>query len=235
MYYILNGDFMKKIKNIEDRVIKSLKAHHVVYDTVDSKKYKILKIMQLISGAFAAFMIVFFLLGQYIYYNGAVNGSEEAVRQFMPTAILFSVTTLLLVVGIILSLNRKALIGAIFTVCPLAVQLIAIIPEMHNVHLSRAGLHQNYWWRHFAPSVICIFAATYCAYILLKAKHIEDRAYKNMVENIYAQNKDATELSEEEWIAFLENYDPRQAEEERRMAKKGITPKLLISEEENKE
>ena len=227
--------FMKKIKNIEERVLKSLKAHHVIYDTVGSKRYKILKTLQWITGAFSAIMIIFFLLGQIIHYNGALNDSERMLSKFMPTAILFGVTTLLLIVGIILSLKRKDLIGAIFTVCPLAVQLIAIIPEMHNVNLARAGLHQNYWWRHFAPSVLCIIAAVFCAYIALKQKQIEDQAYKNMVENIYKQNKDAAELSEEEWTAFLESYDPRKAEEERRMAKKGITYKPLISEEENKE
>ena len=226
---------MKKIKNIEERVLKSLKSHYVIYDTVGNKKYKILKTVQWISGAFAAFMIIFFLLGQIIHYNGALNDSERMLNEFMPTAILFGVTTLLFVVGIILSLKRKDLIGAIFTVCPLVVQLIAIIPEMHNVHLARAGLHQNYWWRHFAPSVLCIFAAVFCAYIALKQKRIEDQAYKNMIDNIYAQNKDAVDMTEEEWISFLENYDPRKAEEERRMAKKGIAYKPLIVEEKTEE
>ena len=223
---------MKKIKIIEDRVLKSLKAHHVVYETVNGKKYKLLKTVQWISAAVSAFMIVFFLLGQIIYYKGSATDSEKMLNQFFPTAILFAVSTLILIIGVIFSLKKKDLIGGILTVCPLAVQLIALVPEMHNVHLARAGLNQNYWWRHFLPSVICIVAACFCAYIALKAKHIEDRAYKNMVDNIYAQNKDAELMSEEEWTAFLETYDPRKIEEERRMAKKGVKYKPLIVEEE---
>lgn len=211
---------MKKIQNIHEHVLNSLKKHNVVYETTNGKPYKISKIVYYISAAVTAFMVISYILGQLIYYDGALNNSDKLLRNFMPTAILFGITTLILIVGVIFSAKKKDIIGGILTFCPVIVQLIAFIPEMRNVHLSRAGLNQNYWWRHFLPSIICIAAISLCVYIVLKAKYIEDRAYKNMVENIYAQKKDVAELSEEEWNEFLANYDPRKVEEERRRAKK---------------
>lgn len=224
---------MKKVQNIHERVIKSLKKHNVVYETSKGKKYKAAKTVYFLSAAVTAFMVLSYIFGQLIYYGGSLNNAEKMLRDFMPTAILFITTTLIFIAGIVFTALKKDLIGSILSVCPILVQLIAFIPEMKNVHLSRAGLHQNYWWRHFLPSVICIIAIVFCVYIVLKAKHIEDRAYKNMVYKIYSQNKDASQMSEEEWEQFLSNYDPRKIEEERRRAKKGIVYTPIIAEDEN--
>ena len=229
------GDiFMKKqekIQNINNYAIKSLKRHHVVYETENGKKFKFLKILYFITAAVSFFMVFSFIFGDFLYYAGAKNDSQEMLKRFVPTAVLFGVTLLALVIGIVLAALKKHILAGVLSVASLGVQLIALVPQLKNVHLSRAGLNQVYWGRHFLPSVLCILAISVCVYIILKAKYIEDRAYKNLVDTLYSQNKDAQDMTEEEWTAFLKKYDPRKVEEERRMAKKGIKYESIITED----
>lgn len=226
----------EKLENIQRLALKSLKRHHVVYETTKGIKYKLLKVAYYLSAAVSLFMVFAFIFGRYLSYKASKYNSEELLKKFRPTLLFFSALLVLLVLGIVFMAIKKQLVAAILSVVSLSTQLVALVPQMKNVHLSRAGLHPLYWWRHFLPSVICIVAIIFCAYIVLKAKYIEDRAYQNIIDTLYAQNKDAKDMSEREWKIFLNTYDPRKVEEERIRAKKGIKYEpILLNEEENEE
>ncbi len=211
---------MKIINNIYEKAVKSLKKHNVDYPTPNGKAYKIFKALYLLFGALTAFMTLSFVYSMYLVYSSSAEKGEEFLGLFIPSAVYFLVVTFVFIIGMVLLLFKLDLIALFTDLVSGCFACFGLIKHMTNVNLSYAGLHEDWWWRHFLPFFFCIVCLAVLAYIRTKAKYVELRAYKNLVQTIYKQNKDAQELTEEEFALFLENYDPRAIEEARIREKK---------------
>ena len=208
---------MKKIQNIYERAVASLKKHHVVYETTKGKKYKTVKVLYYIACAFALFTTLAYLLGQFFIYQDSIN-SKELLKPFLKQLFIFTPPTVLFIAGMFFAAFKKDLVALILTVVPTIFKLIAFLPLMKNVDMH-AGIHPDYWWHQLLPGILCIIFSVIFATIKLRADYIENRAYKNLIETIYNQYN-VTDLNEDEWKDFLKNYDPRKIEEDRRRSKK---------------
>lgn len=217
---------MKIIDNVYQKAVNSLKKHNVDYPKPNGKAYKVFKILYLVFAVLTALMTVFFVVGMLLVYSS----NQEFISKFKPTAVFFLVSTAVFVVGIVLTLFKLDLIALAVNLISGSFSCFGLIKHMTNVALSTTGLHENWWWRHFLPFFFCIICLAVMSYIRTKAKYVELRAYKNLVQTIYKQNKDVQEMSEEEFNLFLENYDPRVIEEARIREKKQKEYKPLFDD-----
>ena len=69
------------------------------------------------------------------------------------------------------------------------------------------GMKTWYYWRHLAPLGIIIIAIAFMTYIALRANYKVKKLYIKVTENLFAQYGDVSELGDEEWDAFLQNYN----------------------------
>ncbi len=207
---------MKIINNVYEKAVKSLKKHNVDYPDPNGKAYKVFKILYLAFAILTVLMTVFFVAGMFLVYSA----NAEFISKFIPSAVFFLVSTFFFVVGIVLLLLKLDLIALFVNLISGCFVCFGFIKHMTNVELSYSGLHEDWWWRHFLPFFFCIVCLGALAYIRTRAKCIEIRAYKNLVQTIYKQNKNVQEMSEDEFTLFLENYDPRAIEEARIREKK---------------
>lgn len=218
---------MKIIDNVYQKAVNSLKKHNVDYPKPNGMAYKVFKLLYLLFAVLTALMTFFFVIGMFLVYSS----NKEFISKFTPSAVFFLVSTAVFVVGIVLLLFKLDLIALVVDLISGSFACFGLIKHMTNVELSYSGLHEDWWWRHFLPFFFCIICLAVLAYIRTKARYVELRAYKNLVQTIYKQNKDAQEMSEDEFNLFLENYDPRAIEEARIREKKQKGYKPLFNNE----
>ena len=207
---------MKIINNVYEKAVNSLKKHNVYYPNPNGKAYKIFKYLYLAFATLTALMTLFFVIGMFLVYSS----NTEFVNEFTKSAVPYLIATAVFVVGIVLALFKFDLIALVVDLISGSFVCFGLIKHMTNVELSYTGLHVDWWWRHLLPFAFCIICLAVIAYIRTRARCVELRAYKNLIETIYKQNKEAQDMSEEEFNLFLENYDPRTIEEARIREKK---------------
>lgn len=210
---------MKFNPNIAKKVELSLERHAVLYTKPTDKAYKVMLIIFNIAAALTTLMTLFYIISELIFYSSITQYSAESLKHFMPLGIFYGAVVVLSAAGIVLMNLKKQVFSMALTVIPGAAAVIEFIRQMTGADMV-AGLHGNFWIRHFFPFAVMTIAAIYLAYVRIKGDAIFSRAYKNMINRIYKEHPDTAGLSEEEWESFLNNYDPRAEEEKRRAAKK---------------
>lgn len=65
------------------------------------------------------------------------------------------------------------------------------------------------FWRHFAPLFVLVILMAVTTVIAVRARIKTEKQYKKVLDNLYAlYSLNSDDISDEQWEAFLEEYDP---------------------------
>lgn len=140
----------------------------------------------------------------------AVNkGSERIIlRVFLNSLITVIVCTVLIIAGYVLSFTRFKLVSGILSVLP-EIMLVVVFGAIMKDSLGVMGFKVSYFWRHFAPLLILVILMAVTTVIAVRARFKTEKQYKKVLDNLYAlYSLNSDDISDEQWEAFLEEYDP---------------------------
>ncbi len=209
---------MKISKNIMERTKKSLKKHNIDIIDKNSKICKRFRLFYLIFSFVAFLMVSFYLIGESIRYRE----SALLMAKFRPTLIFLAIVLAVYLISIVLSLIKKDIMGYPFNFVGGILAAIATHKKMYNVNLGKPGLNPDWWWRHGLPIIIAMFLGLILVGLQIKGRLTLMHAYNNMVDKLYKNNRAVRDMNEDEWLSFLDSYDPIMEEQNRRRRKKGL-------------
>lgn len=231
---------MKYIKNISNRVYAAEKRAGIVYAKTSGKLYKWLKCLYILSMLVSVVMSLLYIGGRasHLYELKSLKLeilSSADIEKVQTSIITVGICAVVWLVAAIIIKFKAEIISAVLTVAAGIVSCASLISASQNTAQFNEGINDNFWYRHFIPLFVAVLFITWMVIIKLRQEIRFRRAYTNMTNRIYEQFH-SEDINEEDWEAFLKNYDPRFEEEKRRRKKKGIEEyKPLVEQEINKE
>lgn len=186
---------LKRVRQIEEK-------NGIKYATTDGKLYTFLKVIYILAFSWGMLMNLLFVLGNLLLYSGTENGTRALYYYTIPIA----VCSLILITALVLCCLKKHLISGILNVVPSVVMLV-LFGSISTDSLGFLGMASWYYWRHLAPLGLIIITAFFMTFIALRADYKLKKLYKKVTENLFEQYGNVSELNDEEWDAFLHNYD----------------------------
>ena len=87
--------------------------------------------------------------------------------------------------------------------------LVVVFGSIMKDSLGGMGFKVSYFWRHFAPLLILVILMAVTTVIAVRARIKTEKQYKKVLDNLYAlYSLNSDDISDEQWEAFLEEYDP---------------------------
>lgn len=195
---------LKKLNNIERLSKDYEKKYGIKYADTSSLSYKIVKWVFFAVCLFAAFTSFAAVFGTNLY----LSSNPDSAALFKTDMIIIFVSSAVLLLSGIFMLFKKSFISLPLYLISAVYQLIKFKSWMTGADMT-AGLHGDYWWRHFIPLILGIILALICFFIHLTSKIKANRSYKAVLEKIYLRFPEKKEtLSEAEWTEFLKGYNP---------------------------
>lgn len=186
---------LKRVKQIEEK-------NGIKYATCDGKAYKFLKVLYIVAFSWGILMNLLFVLGNLLLYSGTENNTRALYYYTLPIGI----GSLLLIAGLVFCCLKKHIVSCVLSVVPSVVMLV-LFGTISTDSIGFLGMKTWYYWRHLAPLGIIIIAIAFMTYIALRANYKVKKLYIKVTENLFAQYGDVSELGDEEWDAFLQNYN----------------------------
>lgn len=200
---------MKKYDSILNRVKRYEEKCGIKYAVTDGKLYKTSAVLHLIVTVYLFGINSLFLISASM--RDVAYLSEKNNTLF---TVLLTAGTVISLVSSILLFTRLKTVGSIASVIPAPFYIyVFIAPCKPEVYLGGIfHLSSIYYWRHLLPSALILILGAILIIIDLRARHIVNRRYSEIVNNLYkTYNKpieDENTFSDEEWDEFLKNYDP---------------------------
>lgn len=187
---------LKRVRMIEEK-------HGITYAKTDGKLYKALRVSYTLLFIYTMGINLLFIFGMLLTRLGTDN-----FKSILNSLITVIVCTVLIIAGYALSFTRFKLVSGILSILP-EIMLVAVFGSIMKDSLGIMGFTPSYFWRHFAPLLILVILMAATTVIAVRARIKTEKQYKKVLDNLYAlYSLNSDDISDEQWEAFLEEYDP---------------------------
>lgn len=195
---------MKKYDGILKRVREIEEKKGIHYAKPDGKLYKTLNVIYLLFFIWTLLIDALVILSFSLNYNITENKGN-----IMNTIITVSVLTATLLAGYIFNRVKFYLTGGILSIVSLVFSTLVFANQLKD-GLGLWGFQYKFYWRHLVPAVIMVILMVVMTVISVRARIKTDKQYKLVTDNLfnmYNGNADGSDITEEQWQKFLEEYD----------------------------
>ena len=194
---------MKMQESVLRRVRMVEEKHGITYAKTDGRLYKALRVSYTLLFIYNMGINLLFICGMLITRLGTDN-----FKGILNSLITVIVCTVLIIAGYVLSFTRFKLVSGILSVLP-EIMLVVVFGAIMKDSLGVMGFKVSYFWRHFAPLLILVILMAVTTVIAVRARFKTEKQYKKVLDNLYAlYSLNSDDISDEQWEAFLEEYDP---------------------------
>ena len=181
---------MKMQESVLRRVRMVEEKHGITYAKTDGRLYKALRVSYTLLFIYTMGINLLFICGMLITRLGTDN-----FKGILNSLITVIVCTVLIIAGYVLSFTRF--------------KLVVVFGSIMKDSLGVMGFKVSYFWRHFAPLLILVILMAVTTVIAVRARIKTEKQYKKVLDNLYAlYSLNSDDISDEQWEAFLEEYDP---------------------------
>ena len=191
---------MKMQESVLRRVRMVEEKHGITYAKTDGRLYKALRVSYTLLFIYTMGINLLFICGMLITRLGTDN-----FKGILNSLITVIVCTVLIIAGYVLSFTRFKLVSGILSVLP-EIMLVVVFGSIMKDSLGVMGFKVSYFWRHFAPLLILVILMAVTTVIAVRARIKTDKKVLDNLYALYSLNSD--DISDEQWEAFLEEYDP---------------------------
>ena len=194
---------MKMQESVLRRVRMVEEKHGITYAKTDGRLYKALRLIYILLFIYTRCINRMFICGMLVTRHGTDN-----FKGILNSLITVIVCTVLIIAGFCLSFTRFKLAAGLLSVLP-EIMLIVVFGALMKDSLGVMGFKVSYFWRHFAPLSILVIVMAVTTVIAVRARIKTEKQYKKVLDNLYAlYSLNSDDISDEQWEAFLEEYDP---------------------------
>lgn len=194
---------MKMQESVLRRVRMVEEKHGITYAKTDGRLYKALRVSYTLLFIYTMGINLLFICSMLITRLGTDN-----FKGILNSLITVIVCTVLIIAGYVLSFTRFKLVSGILSVLP-EIMLVVVFGSIMKDSLGVMGFKVSYFWRHFAPLLILVILMAVTTVIAVRARFKTEKQYKKVLDNLYAlYSLNSDDISDEQWEAFLEEYDP---------------------------
>ena len=194
---------MKMQESVLRRVRMVEEKHGITYAKTDGRLYKALKVSYTLLFIYTMGINLLFICGMLLTRLGTDN-----FKGILNSLITVIVCTVLIIAGFCLSFTRFKLAAGLLSVLP-EIMLIVVFGAIMKDSLGVMGFKVSYFWRHFAPLLILVILMAVTTVIAVRARFKTEKQYKKVLDNLYElYSLNSDDISDEQWEAFLEEYDP---------------------------
>lgn len=194
---------MKMQESVLRRVRTVEEKNGIKYAKTDSKLYKTLRVLYIITFAYTMAINLLFIAGMALVYGGTDNFKNVA-----NSLISVCVCTAVIIAGFVLSFFRFKLAAGIISIVP-EIFLIPVFGSVMRDDLGFMGFTVSFFWRHFVPLALLVILMTATTVIAVRAKFKTEKQYKRVTDNLYKLYKQSgADITDAQWEEFLKNYDP---------------------------
>ena len=194
---------MKMQESVLRRVRTVEEKNGIRYAKTDGTLYKALRVLYFIVFAYTAVINMLYIMGMTLAYGGT-----DTFKNVADSFVSVCVWTAVMVIGLCLSFFRFKLAAGIISVVP-EIFLIPVFALSLQDDLGLFGFRASFYLRHFVPLVLLVILMTWTTVIAVRAKVKTEKQYKKVTDNLYNLYKESgTDISDEQWEEFLDNYDP---------------------------
>lgn len=194
---------MKMQESVLRRVRMVEEKHGITYAKTDGRLYKALRVSYTLLFIYTMGINLLFICSMLITRLGTDN-----FKGILNSLITVIVCTVLIIAGYVLSFTRFKLVSGILSVLP-EIMLVVVFGSIMKDSLGVMGFKVSYFWRHFAPLLILVILMAVTTVIAVRARIKTEKQYKKVLDNLYAlYSLNSDDISDEQWEAFLEEYDP---------------------------
>ena len=194
---------MKMQESVLRRVRMVEEKHGITYAKTDGRLYKALRVSYTLFFIYTMGINLLFICGMLVTKLGTDN-----FKGILNSLITVIVCTVLIIAGFCLSFTRFKLAAGLLSVLP-EIMLIVVFGALMKDSLGVMGFKVSYFWRHFAPLLILVILMAVTTVIAVRARIKTEKQYKKVLDNLYAlYSLNSDDISDEQWEAFLEEYDP---------------------------
>ena len=194
---------MKMQESVLRRVRMVEEKHGITYAKTDGRLYKALRVSYTLLFIYTMGIHLLFICGMLLTRLGTDN-----FKGILNSLITVIVCTVLIIAGYVLSFTRFKLVSGILSVLP-EIMLVVVFGAIMKDSLGVMGFKVSYFWRHFAPLLILVILMAVTTVIAVRARFKTEKQYKKVLDNLYAlYSLNSDDISDEQWEAFLEEYDP---------------------------
>ena len=187
---------LKRVRMIEEK-------HGITYAKTDGKLYKALRVSYTLLFIYTMGINLLFICGMLLTRLGTDN-----FKGILNSLITVIVCTVFIIAGFCLSFTRFKLAAGLLSVLP-EIMLIVVFGAIMKDSLGVMGFKVSYFWRHFAPLLILVILMAVTTVIAVRARFKTEKQYKKVLDNLYElYSLNSDDISDEQWEAFLEEYDP---------------------------
>lgn len=194
---------MKMQESVLRRVRMVEEKHGITYAKTDGRLYKALRVSYTLLFIYTMGINLLFICGMLVTKLGTDN-----FKGILNSLITVIVCTVLIIAGFCLSFTRFKLAAGLLSALP-EIMLIVVFGALMKDSLGVMGFKVSYFWRHFAPLLILVILMAVTTVIAVRARIKTEKQYKKVLDNLYAlYSLNSDDISDEQWEAFLEEYDP---------------------------
>lgn len=194
---------MKMQESVLRRVRMVEEKHGITYAKTDGRLYKALRVSYTLLFIYTMGINLLFICGMLVTRHGTDN-----FKGILNSLITVIVCTVLIIAGFCLSFTRFKLAAGLLSALP-EIMLIVVFGALMKDSLGVMGFKVSYFWRHFAPLLILVILMAVTTVIAVRARIKTEKQYKKVLDNLYAlYSLNSDDISDEQWEAFLEEYDP---------------------------
>ena len=194
---------MKMQESVLRRVRMVEEKHGITYAKTDGRLYKALRVSYTLLFIYTMGINLLFIFGMLLTRLGTDN-----FKSILNSLITVIVCTVLIIAGYVLSFTRFKLVSGILSVLP-EIMLVVVFGAIMKDSLGVMGFKVSYFWRHFAPLLILVILMAVTTVIAVRARFKTEKQYKKVLDNLYElYSLNSDDISDEQWEAFLEEYDP---------------------------
>ena len=193
---------MKQYPGVLKRVEEIEYKCGIKYAKVDGKLYKTLNVFYVISFIWTLLMNSLYLAGVIM-----INSGRDTMKDVLEPIITVTVCTVALIFGLVFK-KLKLNIASLVTTLVSAVILNVLFGRLLQDFLGFAGFKISFYWRHLGPLVLLSVMIIWMTVIALREKYKKNKLYSKVENDIYNSfHNSASEMTEEQWNEFMENYD----------------------------
>lgn len=194
---------MKMQESVLRRVRMVEEKHGITYAKTDGRLYKALRVSYTLLFIYTMGINLLFICGMLLTRLGTDN-----FKGILNSLITVIVCTVFIIAGFCLSFTRFKLAAGLLSVLP-EIMLIVVFGAIMKDSLGVMGFKVSYFWRHFAPLLILVILMAVTTVIAVRARFKTEKQYKKVLDNLYElYSLNSDDISDEQWEAFLEEYDP---------------------------
>lgn len=227
---------MKKYESILSRVDQIEEKYGIKYAKPTGKLFKGIRVFYTLAWIYTLGINLLCFLGYLLHLS--INRQNIDVQSVHNGLWLIGICTGLLIVGFVLMCTRLKWLGLGISVPPVPFLAVYFAQELKD-DFGFMGLKPGYYWKHFAPLALMFLLLMWMLIIYVRYVYKRNSQYKRVTENLYntyhsAIDDESSEITEEQWEHFLENYDPRVRDYKKQFALQSGDEEKTESEEDTK-